>query len=119
MKAQRLWLSASAVALLWSGHAQAQDSTAPETPAGDASASAAESDTAPIIITARRRSENLMRTPTSGSVLSGNDLANKGVVNVETLQFSTPSVVVNNFGQGIDFNVRGYTPPPREISLRL
>src|SRR6185437_13404305 len=34
-------------------------------------------------------------------------LANKGVNTVDALQFATPSVVVNNFGQGNDFNVRG------------
>lgn len=60
-----------------------------------------------VVVTARRRNENLQTTPLSASVLSGTDLANKGVANVDALQFATPSIVVNNFGQGIDFNVRG------------
>ena len=40
-------------------------------------------------------------------MISGSDLAEKGVGNVDALQFATPSVVVNNFGQGNDFNIRG------------
>ena len=107
MTAQRLWLSASAIAILWSGQAQAQDPAAPPATDSEPAASTDGSEPPLLVITARRRSENLMKTPTSGSVLSGTDLANKGVVNVESLQFSTPSIVINNFGQGIDFNVRG------------
>ena len=107
MKAYRLFLSATAMAFVCAAPTFGQDADPAATNAADQSASTDESDGAPIIITARRRSENLMRTPTSGSVLSGNDLANKGVANVDALQFATPSVVVNNFGQGIDFNVRG------------
>ena len=107
MKTGSLWLGASAVALLSSGQAQAQ---APATAAPDTPAQAATDDgplPADIVITARRRSENLMRTPTSGSVITGESLAHKGVSSVDSLQFATPSIVVNNFGQGIDFNVRG------------
>ena len=35
------------------------------------------------------------------------DLANSGVTNVDQLQFISPGATVNNFGQGIDFNIRG------------
>jgi len=96
----------SMFALFWAGAASAQ------TPPADPGASTAQAEEpAPaqgeVIVTARRRNESLQRTPLSGSVLSGTDLANKGVANVDALQFATPSVVVNNFGQGIDFNVRG------------
>src|SRR5678815_2606423 len=99
MKAIALWVSASALALTWTGAAAAQDQ-----PAAD-NASAQDDDT--IVVTAERRNENLMTTPVSASVISGDTLANKGVTNVDALQFATPSVVVNNFGQGNDFNVRG------------
>ena len=34
-------------------------------------------------------------------------LVKKGVLTVDQLQFTAPSVVINNFGQGIDFNIRG------------
>lgn len=47
-----------------------------------------------------------MQTSASAAVLLGTDLDNKGVLNVDALQFATPSVVINNFGQGNNFNVR-------------
>lgn len=106
MRLRTCWLGVSALALVWTGDALAQ--AVPADPS--ASSEQAESpapDQGEIIVTARRRNENLQTTPLSGSVLSGTDLANKGVANVDALQFASPSIVVNNFGQGIDFNVRG------------
>lgn len=106
MKACALWLSASALALACGGTAAAQTS-ASTAPAADDQTSEAPSNGEEIVVTAQRRSENLMTTAVSASVLSGTQLQNKGVVNVDALQFAMPSVVVNNFGQGNDFNVRG------------
>lgn len=60
-----------------------------------------------IVVTAQRREEPLETTPISATVLSGEDLAKMGVGVVDQLQFATPSATVNNFGQGIDFNIRG------------
>jgi len=60
-----------------------------------------------VVVTAERRSEPLQTTPISATVLSGEELAKLGVNVVDQLQFSSPSVTVNNFGQGIDFNIRG------------
>ncbi|MET0309620.1 MAG: TonB-dependent receptor [Sphingomonas sp.] len=105
MKARALWLSASALAFAYCGTAAAQTQAQPD--AADSQASAPVSDSQEIVVTAQRRSENLMTTAVSASVLSGTQLENKGVVNVDALQFAMPSVVVNNFGQGNDFNVRG------------
>lgn len=99
MKVRALFIGASALALGWSAPAMAQD-----TPAQDETAT---QDDGVIVVTAQRRNENLMVTPVSASVLSGSQLDEKGVVNVDALQFAMPSVVVNNFGQGNDFNVRG------------
>ncbi|WP_342250761.1 TonB-dependent receptor [Sphingomonas sp. OTU376] len=107
MNYRPLLAGASALALTWSGTAAAQ-TTSPETqarPVAAASASDAEEDE--IVVTAQRRNENLMTTAVSASVLSGSQLDNKGVANVDALQFAMPSIVVNNFGQGNDFNVRG------------
>ena len=102
-------IGASLAALAWCGAAAAQ--TAPATPATQAplddTKAGQEAQSGDIVVTATRRTENLMTSPLSATVLSGTDLANKGVVNVDALQFAMPSVVVNNFGQGNDFNVRG------------
>ena len=60
-----------------------------------------------IIVTAERRRTNLQTTPIAATVMTGETLANSGVTMVDQLQFISPAAVVNNFGQGIDFNIRG------------
>jgi iron complex outermembrane receptor protein len=91
-----LSLSASVLALVCCSAAYAQT-------ASDDSKNTVET----VTVTAERRPENLMKTPISADVLSAADLANKGVARVDDLQFSMPNVAVDNFGQGIDFNIRG------------
>lgn len=91
------------LALVLCGNAQAQ--TVPQT--DDQAAATDTVKEGEIVVTAQRRNENAMTTAVSASVLSGTDLEHKGVANVDALQFAMPSVVVNNFGQGNDFNVRG------------
>ena len=115
MKVLPLCLGVSALALTWGVPAFAQDDAATSTgTVTSESGQAAAGDRADspngvgeIVVTATRRSENLMTSPISASVLSGSQLANKGVTDVDALQFAMPSVVVNNFGQGNNFNVRG------------
>ncbi|PNB54222.1 TonB-dependent receptor, partial [Pseudomonas sp. GW531-E2] len=98
-------LSASALAFTSSGAAIAQTVPAP---VGTATTAEAPGDSSQdIVVTALRRNDKLSQTPIAASVLSGADLANKGVVNIDALQFAVPSVVVNNFGQGLEFNIRG------------
>ncbi|HVZ99472.1 MAG TPA: TonB-dependent receptor [Caulobacterales bacterium] len=98
MKFHALWLSASVLTLGWCGAAAAQTATAPQ----------ASNDTSDeIVVTAERRTQNLQTAPISATVISGDDLANKGVTTVDSLQFVSPAATVNNFGQGNNFNIRG------------
>jgi len=60
-----------------------------------------------VVVTAERRSTNLQTTAVSATVLTAADLEAKGVNLVDQLQFIAPSVAVDNFGQGIDFDIRG------------
>lgn len=60
-----------------------------------------------IIVTAERRRTNLQTTPIAATVMTGETLASSGVTTVDQLQFISPGATVNNFGQGIDFNIRG------------
>jgi iron complex outermembrane receptor protein len=60
-----------------------------------------------VVVTAERRKTSAQKTPISVTVLTGDDLQNKGINNVDSLQFVAPGATVNNFGQGIDFNIRG------------
>jgi iron complex outermembrane receptor protein len=90
VKIHALWLSASVLALSWASFAQAAQTTQDE-----------------VVVTAERRVENLQTTAIAATVVSGADLQKKGVVQVDQLQFIAPAVAINNFGQGIDFNIRG------------
>ncbi len=95
MKTQVLWLSVSALALGWYSTALAD---------------AADNDGAQletVVVTGQRRTENLQTTGISATVLTATDIENKNVVKIDDLQFTAPAVVINNFGQGIDFNIRG------------
>ncbi len=96
--AGKLWLTTSAAVLLWAGTANAQTA-----PSNDEQASTLDE----VVVTAERRTSNLQTTAVAASVLSGEELQNKGVTNIETLQFSVPSVTVQNSGQGNSFNIRG------------
>ena len=96
-----LSLSTSVLALVCFGALHAQ-------PAQAAASSKASSGTLEtVVVTASRRSENLMTAPTSASVLTSVDLQNRDVFNVNSLQFVAPSLTVNDLGQGVDFNIRG------------
>jgi iron complex outermembrane recepter protein len=98
MNIKELWLSVSAVTLCCCGTAVAQ--TATSTPVSSDAV-------AEVVVTAERRHTDLQTTPISATVLSGTELADKGVTGVDQLQFATPGATIDNFGQGIDFNIRG------------
>ena len=105
MKTYALCMSASVLALAWSGVAAAQPTSSP--PPTDEAAASKDDQVEKVVVTAERRRTSLQTTPIAATVLTGEDLANKGVTNVDQLQFVSPGATVNNFGQGIDFNIRG------------
>jgi iron complex outermembrane receptor protein len=105
MKIHALWLSASALALAWSGAASAQ--TAAATTAAATSNANSGATVQELIVTAERRNENLQQTAIAATVMTGVELQKRGIVTVDQLQFISPSVTVNNFGQGNDFDIRG------------
>jgi iron complex outermembrane receptor protein len=100
MKLLSFLLSTSTVALGWWGVAAGQaTSSAPGT--------GSNAQMEEIVVTAERRTLSLQTTPIAASVLTGDELSKLGVNLIEQLQFISPSATVNNFGQGIDFNIRG------------
>ena len=119
---RRLALFCSAAVVLWAGHAAAQ--TAPPSaaqganltaesagsgaqPTGTATTSGTPSVLSEVVVTAERRTTNLQNTAIAAQVLTGADLLKQGVTTVDQLQFATPSVTLQSFGQGNDFNIRG------------
>ena len=100
MKIKFLWLSLSAASVMWSAGAAAQTaSSIPQVSSGE--------PLTEVVVTAERRHTDLQTTPISATVITGGDLANMGVTTIDALQFASPGAVINNFGQGNDFNIRG------------
>ena len=102
MKTHALWLSASVLAVAWCGGAAAQTTAA--TPAKSSAESTALPD---LVVVAERREMNLQKAPIAATVLTQADLIKRGVFTVDQLQFVSPSLTVDNFGQGNDFDIRG------------
>jgi len=106
------WLGLTLLTLPWCGAVQAQ--ATPAQPGSEADQPVQKSTARrnvttlkAVTVTANRRNEPLQTTPIAATVLTGDDLLNRGVSVVDQLQFASPSATVNNFGQGIDFDIRG------------
>jgi iron complex outermembrane recepter protein len=106
MRVQACRLGAALVVLGWYGTsaAQAVSSTTAETSSTDTSQRVVLEE---VVVTAERRRTDAQHTPVAATVLTGSDLTGMGVTSIDSLQFVTPGATVNNFGQGIDFNIRG------------
>ncbi|WP_083942756.1 TonB-dependent receptor [Sphingomonas soli] len=85
-------VSLAAIALAMAAPAYAQDAAV----APDAPASAQEFDSEDIIVTAQRREERLQDTPISVVAISGESLAERGVVNLKTITNFMPNVEFTN-----------------------
>jgi iron complex outermembrane receptor protein len=99
MKIHALWLCASVATLGWHASAGAQATATGARPDG--------SRVQEVVVTAERRTTNLQKTAIAATVLTGHDLQKNGVFTVDQLQFVSPSLTVNNFGQGNDVDIRG------------
>ncbi|HEV2442289.1 MAG TPA: TonB-dependent receptor [Steroidobacteraceae bacterium] len=60
-----------------------------------------------VVVTAEKRTTNLQQTPIAATVLTGTDLLHNGVITVDQLETVSPSLAIDNFGQGDEFNIRG------------
>lgn len=60
-----------------------------------------------IIVTAERREQNLQDVPISATVLSGEQLQQRGVVNLNDVQQVAPSITINTFNRSTFINIRG------------
>jgi iron complex outermembrane receptor protein len=102
MRLNALVLSASTLALSWCGAAAAQTTGAATTTTANGGTTLSE-----VVITADRRTTALQKTAIAAKVITGNDLIARNVVTVDQLQFISPSLTVNNFGQGNNVDIRG------------
>jgi iron complex outermembrane recepter protein len=74
---------------------------------GSASNAAQSPQLEEVVVTAEHRSESLQKTNIAASVLSSNELTQKSVSDIATLQDATPSLSVINQGFAESINIRG------------
>src|ERR1700734_3835148 len=60
-----------------------------------------------VIVTAERRTTDLQTTPVDAMVLTGDDIAKENINTVDQLQFTTPSVTIQDSGVNALINIRG------------
>ena len=60
-----------------------------------------------VVVTAQRRTTNLQTTALAVSVLSGEELIERGAFNLVSLQYAAPSMNIADFGSANVFNIRG------------
>lgn len=70
-----------------------------------------------IVVTAKRRSEDLQTTGVSGTVLTGSDLVDKSVEGLVSLQYAAPSVTITDYGSANVFNIRGIGRSQVDVDL--
>ena len=102
------WLAGAATLALWAPAVAAQDTTT----AGAAAAAPAQADDpatsveadqpGDIIVTAQKRSERLQDVPVAVSVISGDAIALKGGVNLESAQYLVPTLNFRKSGTAIN-----------------
>ncbi|MFZ2998623.1 TonB-dependent receptor [Sphingobium sp.] len=69
-----------------------------------------------IVVTARKRSEDVLKTPVAVSVVTSEDIAKKGITSVADLAANTPGMNINNNSSGRadrsfqQIIIRGFTP---------
>ena len=96
----------ASAALIIGGAAPAEAAALPTaSPAADASESTPALQE--VVVTAEKRTTNLQQTPIAATVLTGNQLLNNGVITVDQLETVSPSLAVDSYGQGNEFNIRG------------
>ncbi len=60
-----------------------------------------------ILVTAERREQSLQDVPISATVLTGEQLESRGVVNLNDIQQVAPSIAINTFNRSTFINIRG------------
>jgi iron complex outermembrane receptor protein len=75
--------------------------------AGFAQTAIADENVETVVVTAERRATDVQKTSIAVTVLTEKDLRDKHINVVDQLQFTTPSLAIDNFGQGNEFNIRG------------
>lgn len=107
MRAMHLLLVGSSLSIMGASAVQAQE----ETEAGQAPTSISEAtvqaDQGEIVVTAQKRNQNLQDVPISISVISGEDIADAGIVRFQDLSTSIPNFTVSSNPISDTISMRG------------
>ena len=60
-----------------------------------------------VVVTAERRDVSIQKTSIAATVLSGRDLERKNISSIDALQFTTPSLTIQDTGENALVNIRG------------
>lgn len=60
-----------------------------------------------VVVTATRRTSDLQTTGITASVLSGQEIVDKGVYDLYDLQYAAPSMTISGYGSANEFSIRG------------
>jgi len=127
-KMSKLFASVATAAILWSAggvaRAQAQDTQQQPVPASTSDAQTAQD----IVVTAQRRSENVQQVPIAVTVISADQLARRGVQDIQdlsqasaSLEFTAPGAAPGGgaFVRGIGTNQVGNATAASSVSVVL
>ena len=76
-----------------------------------------------IVVTARKRAEDILKTPVAVAAFTSEDIAVRGIVSVNDLANSTPSINISNISSGRNdrsfqqISLRGFTPSTATSTL--
>lgn len=70
-------------------------------------AQTARADIETVTVTAERRNVDLQKTTLAATVLTADDLANKSVLGLTSLQYAAPGIQISDYGSANVFNMRG------------
>lgn len=101
---------ASTLAVMVSASASAPEAEAAAVAGSEVAGPAATIDE--IVVTARRREENLQDVPVAVTVVSGESLREMGILDVRDLAFTVPSLTATNVfsSNHVNFTIRGQAP---------
>jgi iron complex outermembrane recepter protein len=60
-----------------------------------------------VVVTAERREQKLQDVPVAATVFTGEELARRGVTNLNDIQQVAPSIAINNVNRSVFVNIRG------------
>ena len=70
-------------------------------------ASSSTSEVQEILITAERRAEGMSKVPIAATALGAEQIAERGILELEDLQYQAPSLTINTTGSATFINIRG------------